>query len=124
MSQVLIVDDREAANRKLAGLLYALYALGWFTLVTAVAALIVNYLKLDEVRGTWLESHFRWQMRSFWFGLLWAAVLAVFVVVTLGLGLFVVWIPHAVLVVWLIYRIVKGWLYLSDGRAMNLPPPR
>ncbi|WP_028311365.1 DUF4870 family protein [Derxia gummosa] len=118
MPEVLILDSREDSNRKLTAVLYALYALGWFTFITAIAALIVNYIKLDEVRGTWLESHFRWQMRSFWFGMLWAGLLIAFVVVTLGVGAFVAWIPHGVLMVWLLYRIVRGWLNLNDGKPM------
>jgi uncharacterized membrane protein len=43
-----------------------------------------------EARGTWLDSHFRWQIRTFWYGLLWVALCAVLVVLTLGLGLIVV----------------------------------
>jgi len=123
MNEVLIVDDRDTANRKLTAILYALYALGFFTFVTAIAALVVNYIKLDDVRGTWLESHFRWQMRSFWFGLMWSALLVVFVVMTLGIGAFIAWLPHGVLLIWLIYRLVKGALYLNERKPMYAVRP-
>jgi uncharacterized membrane protein len=92
------------------------FLIGWPSLI----AVILNYVKRGEVRGTWLESHFRWQIRTFWFGLLWAALCAVFVVVTFGLGIVVVWIPAAVLTLWFIYRIVRGWTALSNRQGMSL----
>jgi uncharacterized membrane protein len=70
------------------------------------------------VGGTWLESHFRWQIRTFWFGLLWVALCMAFVVVTLGVGLLIAWVPIAIVSVWFIYRIAKGWLRLADRRPM------
>jgi uncharacterized membrane protein len=79
---------------------------------------IINYVKRGDVLGTWLESHFRWQIRTFWFGLLWVALCGLFVLVTLGLGVFVVWIPLGILAVWFIYRVIRGWLALSNGRGM------
>src|SRR4029079_3714335 len=65
------------------------FLIGW----PSISAVILNYVKRSEVRGTWLESHFRWQIRTFWYGLLWVALCMIFVVMTLGLGLFVVWVP-------------------------------
>ena len=87
---------------------------GW----PSIIAVVLNYIKRADVRGTWLESHFRWQIRTFWFGVLWSCLCFLFVVVTLGIGLIVVWLPLAVLTLWLIYRIGKGWMALRDGRAM------
>ena len=55
--------------------------------------MIINYVKRGDVQGTWLETHFRWQIRTFWFGLLWVVLCGLFVLATLGLGLFFVWIP-------------------------------
>lgn len=86
----------------------------------SIIAVIMNYARQSEVRGTWLESHFRWQIRTFWYGLLWTALCVVFVVGTLGIGLLIVWLPIAVLSVWFIYRIVRGWLALRDGRSMYI----
>src|SRR5687767_9620998 len=112
--------------------IYALHAfslamgiLGPVTVVTAfltgwpsIIAVILNYVKRSDVRGTWLESHFRWQLRTFWFGALWVGLCILFVLVTLGIGLLVAWIPLIAVSVWFIYRIVRGWLALREGRPM------
>jgi uncharacterized membrane protein len=87
---------------------------GWPSLI----AVILNYVKRSEARGTWLESHFRWQIRTFWFGLLWTSICLAFVVATLGIGLIVVWLPLGVVGLWFIYRIARGWLRLNDHRPM------
>jgi len=90
------------------------FLIGW----PSIIAVILNYVKRSEVRGTWLESHFRWQIRTFWYGLLWVALCMLVVVLTLGIGLLFVWIPIGVVSLWFIYRIVRGWLALREGRAM------
>jgi len=87
---------------------------GWPSLL----AVILNYVKRSEARGTWLESHFRWQIRTFWFGLLWVTLCLLFVVATLGIGLLIAWLPLAVVGLWFIYRILSGWLALIDRRPM------
>ena len=87
---------------------------GW----PSIIAVILNYVKRSEARGTWLESHFRWQIRTFWFGLLWVALCLVFVVVTLGIGILIAWLPLGVVGLWFIYRVVRGWLRLKDRRPM------
>lgn len=94
------------------------FVFGW----PSIIAVIINYVKRGEARGTWLESHFRWQIRTFWFALLWAVVVAVLsvllAVVLIGIALWVVGL--FALGIWAIYRIARGWLALKDGRA--LPP--
>lgn len=114
---------------------HAIYALHAFSLVTgiigaatvvgafltgwpSIIAVILNYVKRDEARGTWLESHFRWQLRTFWYGLLWVVLCGLFVVVTLGIGFVIAWIPLVVVGLWFVYRIVRGWLALKDRRPM------
>src|SRR5207244_5052455 len=87
---------------------------GW----PSIIAVILNYVKRSETRGTWLESHFRWQIRTFWFGLLWISLCVMFIVVTLGIGILIAWFPMAMVGLWFIYRIVRGWLSLNDGRPM------
>src|SRR5262245_1763199 len=82
----------------------------------SIIAVILNYVKRSEVRGTFLESHFRWQIRTFWFGLLWVSLCGLFVVVTLGIGIIVAWLPLAIVTVWFIYRVVRGWTALNAGR--------
>jgi uncharacterized membrane protein len=84
----------------------------------SIVAVILNYVKRDDVRGTWLDSHFRWQIRTFWFGLLWVSLCVLFVVFTLGIGILVVWLPVIFLTIWFIYRIVRGWLRLASNRPM------
>src|SRR3954454_17332944 len=83
---------------------------GW----PSIIAVILNYVKRSDVRGTWLESHFRWPIRTFWFGLLWVALCGAFVIVTLGIGILIAWLPLVIVSVWFIYRIVRGWLALKD----------
>ena len=83
---------------------------GW----PSIIAVILNYVKRSEVRGTWLESHFRWQIRTFWFGLLWVSLCLLFVVVTLGIGILIAWLPLALVGFWFIYRIIRGWMALSS----------
>jgi uncharacterized membrane protein len=87
---------------------------GWPSLI----AVILNYVKRGEARGTWLESHFRWQIRTFWFGLLWVALCLLFVVLTLGIGMLIAWLPLGVVGLWFIYRIARGWLQLNNRRPM------
>jgi uncharacterized membrane protein len=90
------------------------FLIGW----PSIIAVILNYVKRSEVRGTWLDSHFRWQIRTFWFGLLWVMLCAVFVVATLGLGLLIAWLPLALVGIWFVYRILRGWLRLIDRQPM------
>lgn len=99
-------------ERNITHIIYLLQALSFIFGITAVAAIILNYIKMEDVRGTWLDSHFRWQIRTFWFGLLWA-VLGFFTVI-IGIGFIILFIDG----VWIIYRIVKGWLRLYENREM------
>lgn len=93
-------------------LVYALQALSFFNGLTYIAAIILNYVKLDDVRGTWLESHFRWQIRTFWWSLLWLALGLMTVVILIG------YLILLVTAIWLIYRIIKGWLRLAERRPV------
>ncbi len=95
-------------------IVYALQAGSFLLGVTSIAAIIINYLKRDDVRGTWLASHFRWQIRTFWFGLLWGAIGGITALAGIGFVLL------GVDLVWVIYRIVKGWLRLSEGKEMYI----
>ena len=90
------------------------FLIGW----PSIIAVVLNYVKRGEARGTWLESHFRWQIRTFWFGLLWVSLCVFFVIVTLGIGLLIAWLPLGIVALWCIYRIGRGWLALNDKRPM------
>ncbi len=108
------MEDAEKLKslKTVATVVYALQALGFFNGITWIAAVIINYVKKEEVAGTWLESHFRWQIRTFWFGLLWAALGVILFVLIVG------WFILAADAIWIIYRIVKGWLNLSENRPV------
>jgi uncharacterized membrane protein len=90
------------------------FLIGW----PSIFAVILNYVKRSDARGTWVDSHFRWQIRTFWYGLLWAGLCALFIVLTFGVGLLIAWLPLAFLGVWFIYRIVRGWLALAERRPL------
>jgi uncharacterized membrane protein len=85
---------------------------GW----PSIIAVILNYVKRSEVRATWLDSHFSWQIRTFWFALLWLAVGAVLFVTVVGIPVaFVLWFATGI---WVLYRIIRGWLALLSARVL------
>lgn len=108
-------DEQIASLRTLNHVTYALYALSLFGFgITAVIAVVLNYIKRDDARGTWLESHIRWQISTFWWGLLWLVVGWITFLILIG------WVVWAAACVWFIYRIAKGWLNLNDNKPMPL----
>jgi uncharacterized membrane protein len=135
MNTSLQTIEADPSLVRLTHLLYALHALGlaigafgaasvlgsflfgW----PSIIAVIINYVKRGDVRGTWLETHFSWQIRTFWFALLWAVIVALvslpLAVILVGIG---TWVAGLfVLGIWAIYRIARGWLRLKD----HLPMP-
>lgn len=105
-------DARETSLRQLTMIVYVLQIASIIVGITLIAGIIINYLKRKDVEGTWLESHFRWQIRTFWYSLLWFGVgLALLIVV---IGLFVL----MALAMWLLYRAIKGWLELEERKPM------
>ena len=103
----------------LTGILGAATVVGAFlTGWPSIIAVILNYVKRSDVRGTWLESHFRWQIRTFWYGLLWVCLCGAFVILTLGIGILIAWLPLGLVAIWFIYRIARGWMALNAGRPM------
>lgn len=115
-------------------IIYALHAfsvvVGVFTTVTIVGnfifglpsiiAVIMNYVRQSEVRGTWLESHFRWQIRTFWFALLWIvfSIIVSLPFVLVLIGIVFIWIAFVIVGIWVIYRVIRGWLALRDSRPV------
>jgi uncharacterized membrane protein len=92
------------------------FVFGW----PSIIAVIINYLTRANVRGTWLDSHWRWQLRSFWFAVLWLLIAG-------ALALTLIGIPAAFMVIvitglWVLYRVVRGWLALLARRGMPVPP--
>ena len=105
----------------LTGIIGAATVVGAFLIGSpSIIAVILNYAKRSEARGIWLESHFRWQIRTFWFGLLWVTLCMLFVVATLGIGLLIAWLPLGAVGLWFIYRVARGWLRLIDRQPMYM----
>jgi|SRR5690625_438488 len=101
-------------NRTLTIAIYILQALSFVVMVTGIVAIVMNYVKRNDVRGSWLESHFRWQIRTFWFGLLWLVVGAALSIIYVGLAILFI---NAI---WVIYRIVRGVLAVLDNKPMAI----
>ncbi len=108
----VVFREVEQSAITLTTVIYALYAASYFVGVTAIVAIVMNYVKRDDVAGTFLESHFRWQIRTFWFGVFWGVLGAITFVFIIG------WFVLIADGIWIIYRIVKGWLRLNDGKPM------
>ena len=138
MSAALVTPTHtDAGLLRVTHIVYALHALGLaigaFGAATvlgsflfgwpSIIAVLLNYWYRGEARGTWLESHFDWQIRTFWWALLWAlivaAVSALLLVVIVGIATWT--LGMFALGVWAIYRIARGWLRLKDRQAMPSP---
>ena len=92
--------------------------------VPSIIAVIMNYARQSDARGTFLESHFSWQIRTFWFALLWVLViLAISLPLMLIIvGIFTLSAGFVLLGIWVIYRIIRGWLALGDRRPVTVGP--
>ncbi|HXV08417.1 MAG TPA: hypothetical protein VD791_10340 [Burkholderiales bacterium] len=108
--------QRLKALKDITTAVYALQAAGFIIGITFIAAVILNYIKLPDVAGTLYESHFRWQIRTFWWGLLWSVIGGLTTWILIG------FLILAATAIWVIYRIVKGWLNLSEGKPMEGMP--
>jgi uncharacterized membrane protein len=91
------------------------FVFGW----PSIIAIIINYITRGRVAGSWLETHWRWQLRSFWFAALWLLIAGLLFITFIG-------IPAAILAIvvtglWVLYRVIRGWMALFDKRAMPLP---
>jgi uncharacterized membrane protein len=120
---------------KLTHVIYALHALsvvigvaGSASVVSSfvfglpsIVAVILNYIKRGDVRGTYLDSHFSWQIRTFWWAVLWGviALLVTLVLIVSIVGILIYWLPIVVVGLWIGYRVIRGWLALKEGRAIT-----
>ncbi|MEP6606377.1 MAG: hypothetical protein ABJA60_09730 [Nitrosospira sp.] len=93
-------------------LIITTFLTGW----PSIIAVIINYAKRNEVRGTYLDSHFGWQIRTFWYTLLWLAIAAMLFITVIGIVL--AYIVAVSAGIWVVYRIIRGWIALDDGRSM------
>jgi uncharacterized membrane protein len=109
-------------DKRLAHVLYILHALAPFTAwILAIIAIVLGMAKRDDVRGTFLDSHFSWLSRTFWWGLLWIVVCGVITALMFLTVLLIplAWLPYMGLFIWYLYRVIKGWLRLNDGRTVE-----
>ena len=85
---------------------------GW----PSIIAVILNYVKRDEAYGSYLASHFRWQIRTFWFALMWVllALLFIFTFVGIPFAIIIAWVAG----LWILYRILRGLIRLIDQKPM------
>jgi uncharacterized membrane protein len=91
------------------------FVTGW----PSIIAVIINYVKRNETRGSYLESHFRWQIRTFWFAVTWLLVAILLAVTFVGIpfAIILAWVAG----LWVLYRIARGMLGLLDSKSMPTP---
>ena len=109
-------------DTKVAHILYLMHGLAPFTFwLLALGAIVVGMMNRDAVRDSWVETHYSWLSRTFWWGLLWIVIAGIitFVLVITVVGIVVSWVPYTILFIWYLYRVIRGWLRLNDG----LPAP-
>ncbi|WP_457390325.1 DUF4870 family protein [Roseateles sp. P5_E1] len=104
--------EKLASLKQLTMVVYVLYALSAFTGFTGIVAIIINYIKREDTAGTVYASHFTWQIRTFWWSLVWGIL--GFATLLLGVGFVIL----AVDGIWFLYRLVKGFLNWNDGKPM------
>jgi uncharacterized membrane protein len=105
--------EQLASLKTLTMVVYALQVLSVFVGITAIVGVIINYVKREDAAGTLYESHFDWQIRTFWWGLVWS-VLGFVLLFAFGLGL-LVWFVAGI---WALYRVIKGFLKLNDNQPV------
>lgn len=133
MQEPVPVDDLKGVRLSLVQythFIYGLHAIAVLIGVTSAAtvaggfvfglpsllAVFLNYLKRGEVKDTWLESHFRWQIRTFWFTFLWLIVYGLLIITIIGIP--IAWILIALLGLWVGYRVIRGWKALFAIRPV------
>jgi uncharacterized membrane protein len=134
MQEPVAAPDLQGVRPSLVQLTHVIYGLHAFSVLTgifgaasvigaflvgwpSIIAVILNYVKRSDVAGTWLESHFRWQIRTFWFALLWVLI-AIAVGLTI-VGLLLTAVILVAVTVWLVYRVACGWIALSGVKPME-----
>ena len=93
-------------------LIVTAFLAGW----PSIIAVIINYVKRSEAAGTYLESHFTWQIRTFWFALLWCVLGGLAFITFIGIpAAFGIWIATGL---WVVYRIIRGWIALTNHQPV------
>ena len=123
-------DEPRPSSITLTHVIYALHAaslvagiVGTATVVGAfltgwpsIIAVIINYVKRSDTRGTYLDSHFGWQIRTFWYALLWVVLMLVLILTFVGIPL--AWLLGVAVGIWVLYRIIRGWITLGNAQPM------
>ena len=91
---------------------------GW----PSIIAVIINYVKRGDARGTWLDSHFGWQLRTFWYAVLWVVLAGILILTFVGIPL--AWLLLIGVGIWVLYRIIRGWIALAEEKSMPVPGQR
>ncbi len=92
----------------------------------SIVAVIMNYARRHEAHGSYLESHFSWQIRTFWLALLGLVVILLIsapLILLMGLGVLTAWVGFGLVGIWVIYRVARGWLALRAARALPMVQP-
>jgi uncharacterized membrane protein len=105
--------EQLASLKTLTMVVYALQVLSIVVGFTAIVGVIINYVKREDAAGTVYQSHFDWQIGTFWWGLVWT-VLGFILLFAFGLG-FLVWFAAGI---WALYRVIKGFLKLNDNQPV------
>ncbi len=108
----LSTDDKQRSNKTLTWIIYGLYGASFNVGITSIVAIIMNHVKRGDVVGTFLESHFTWQIRTFWISLVVAIIGFVLMIVLVG------WLVLLADALWVIYRLVVGAVRLNENRPV------
>lgn len=110
-----------AASALIGAFTGAFIATAFVGTLPSIIAVIMNYVKRSDARPTYLDSHFSWQLRTFWFAVLWVVLISVVsfpLVFLFGLGLVTWWVGGVLLGLWISYRVARGWLRLRDAQPI------
>ena len=133
MAEIIVENPGKAPDEGLVTLTHVLYGMHAFSalmgvltpafIVTSflagwpsIIAVIINYVKRDDVRGSFLDSHFGWQLRTFWYALLWVLVMALLFLTVIGIPVAIVLGIGAGL--WVLYRLIRGWVALIERKPV------
>ena len=104
--------EKAKMDQQMTTAIYVLYAVALLVGITYLAAIVMYYVKRDDITDPVLQSHWRWQARTFWYSLLWSLIgIATMVVI---IGFFILFAN----LIWYIYRVVKGWTRLNENKPM------
>ncbi len=109
------LNCKQLSSENIAQIVYFCQVLSFLFGITTIIGVILNYLKRSEVKNTWLESHFIWQIRTFWIGF--AVSFTGFILISVLIGFLIL----AATLIWVIYRVIKGYLLLDSGKPIDNP---